>query len=105
MRRILNVILWSTLVYYVSALGILNYQTRTPSTIIGLLVLVSACIWPIFCTMFVLIFILWLSREFLSWRKRNKRVEVYDNKSPQLDEQSGPKDVLKLSGFRPRLIQ
>lgn len=104
-RRIFMVICWSTLVYFNSALGILNYQNRRTSSILGFTVFVSACIWSVSCTLFICIFTFLLIREFIQWKTTNKRVEVSENKSPRLEGgNSGPKDVLKFSGFRPKMI-
>lgn len=99
-KSIFRVICWCTLVYYISSLGILNYQSHRTGSIIGLMVFVSACIWSTSCTLFVVVYTVMMFKKFFCWKSRNRRVEVEENRTPQLEEHYGPKDVLKFSGFR-----
>lgn len=101
--RMLNVLCISSLVYYISSLGILNHllSVRTPTNLISIIVLVSSCIWATFCTIALVIYTLWLWKEFKSWQQTNRRVLVDENTNPQLDAEPRQNDILKSSGFKP----
>lgn len=101
-ERIFKMILMSTLVYYISSLGVLQYQSRRASNPLVFMVFASACIWSVACTIAIAIYSYWLLREFLVWKVSNRRIEVDENKHPQLDGQPAPRDVLKSSGFKPK---
>lgn len=101
--RFLQVLCISAVVYYMSALGILNHllSVRTPTNIVSTIVLTSSCIWAIFCTISLTIYALWSWKDFKSWKRTNRRVVVDENKNPQLDAEPRQKDILKSSGFKP----
>lgn len=102
-NRILKMLCLSTLVYYISSLGILNHflSRRTPTNVLSVMVFASSCVWGVFCTISLGAFALQLLFEFKRWRRANQQVLVEENKNPQFDSQPSPKDILKSSGFKP----
>ena len=101
-ERIFRMVCVSTLIYYTSSLGVLNFMSRQTNNMLSIMVFTTACIWGLFCTIAIGIYTFWLFKEFIDWRLANRRVFVEENKCPQLDCQSKPKDVLKTSGFKPK---
>lgn len=100
--RIFRLLCTTTLIYYISSLGILNHflSRRPPSNVFSVMVFASSCIWGSMCTISLVFYALWLWCEFKSWQKTNRRVLVDENKNPQLESKPKQTDVLKSSGFK-----
>jgi len=99
--RILNASAIAFLIYYTSFVGIIAHGiTKGDQSTLSSIVLLSAYSWMTTCTLYLVIKAYILLQEFKLWKQANRRVLVGPNKNPQLTVSSGPKDVLKSSGFK-----
>lgn len=102
MKRILKVLSLSSLIYYISFLGIItHWSTKNMRNVLCIVVYSSACIWIATCSLYLIITTYDFIKQFTIWKQVNKRVVVEPNRNPQLSSKPRPKDVLKSSGFKP----
>lgn len=90
-------------VYYISALGLLLYMKSRRKCILDTLVVSNSWIWMITTTIFTCWYIRHIAVEFSNWKENNRKVFVDGNKSPKLDAQYTQVDVLRSSGFNPKV--
>lgn len=101
-RKSSRVLGLASLIYYLSALGILASQSKRERNVLDVFVKSSSYVWSVICSLSLIVYSYRSIKEFRCWRQMNRQVIVEENKHPQLDVAPHPKDILKSSGFKPR---